>query len=156
MTGNKKLDLIVLALTTAVTAAVLGVFVYTEMLFEKPPTEEKVEKEKLLLFAKKKVNNDNFKVDKVIINLTTEGSRLRFLEIEMFLVPFKVKYNDVFEQSKAYIVDAIIDVASNMMPEELNSVAGKIILQDRIRRRLNQYYEKDLVKEIFFSRFVVQ
>ena len=52
--------------------------------------------------------------------------------------------------------DAIIDIASNMAPEELNTVAGKVILEERIRKRLNDFFGKSLVKEIYFSIFVVQ
>lgn len=156
VTGKKTLDLIILGIATLMTGAVLGVFVYTEILFEKEAPSEAAEKEDLMLFAKNNAGNDNFKIDKIVINLAAEGSRLRFLEIEMHLVPFKSRYNDVFERTKAYINDAVIDVASNMQPAELNSVAGKIILQDRIRKRLNSYYQKDIVKEIFFSSFVVQ
>lgn len=156
MTGKKSLDLIILGLATLITAAVLGVFVYTEMLFTKDMPVEEDEKADLMLFAKKETSGDNFKVDKIIINLNSAGSRLRFLDIELYLVPFKARFNDVFEQSKPYINDTIIDVASNMQPEELNSVAGKILLQGRIRKRLNTYYQNNLVKEIYFSRFVVQ
>ena len=156
MTGKKNIDLIILGLSTFMTAAVLGIFVYTEIIFSKEAPSEEKEKKELMLFMKKKSEQDNFKVDKVIVNLASAGSRLRFLDVEMYLVPFKIEFNDIFEKHKPYVTDTIISVSSNMSPNELNSVAGKILLQSRIRKRLNSYFQKDLVKEIYFSRFVVQ
>jgi flagellar FliL protein len=156
MTGNKKIDTIILGVSTLMTLAVLGTFVYTEIIYERPLPDGDDEKEKLLTNAKSGTETGHYKLEKMIINLNSAGSRLRFLDVEMHLVPFKEKYNDIFDQSKAFVSDSIIDIASNMKPEELNSIAGKILLEDRIKKRLNQYYEKKYVKGIFFSRFVVQ
>lgn len=156
MTGNKKIDTIILGVSTLMTLVVLGTFVYTEIIYERPLPDGEEEKQNLIAHSKKNTETGHFKLDKMIINLNNAGSRLRFLDVEMHLVPFKERYNDIFEQSKPIISDSIIDIASNMKPEELNSIAGKILLEDRIKKRLNRYYEKDYVKGIFFSRFVVQ
>ncbi len=156
MTGNKKIDTIILGISTLMTLAVLGTFVYTEIIYERPLPDGEEEKANLLASSKNSTETGHYKLEKMIINLNSAGSRLRFLDVEMHLVPFKESYNDIFEQSKAFISDSVIDITSNMRPEELNSIAGKILLEDRIKKRLNSYYKKTYVKGIFFSRFVVQ
>ncbi len=156
MTGNKSIDTIILLIATLITGATLGIFVYSEMLFERPLPSDAVEKEKLIEDSKVAVAPDIYKVDKLIINLNSATRRLRFLDVEVNLVPFKSNSIEIFDSKKFYIKDAIIDIASNMAPEELNTVAGKVILEERVRKRLNDFFGKSLVKEIFFSRFVVQ
>ena len=156
MTGNKSLDNILLLLASLITAATLGTFVYSEMLYKKPLPSDALEKEKLIEDSKVSVAPDIYKVEKLIINLNSPSKRLRFLDLEVHLVPFKSDSIDFFETKKFYIKDAIIDIASNMAPDELNTVAGKVILEERIRKRLNDFFGKSHVKEIFFSRFVVQ
>ncbi len=156
MTGNKSIDTIILLIATLITGATLGIFVYSEMLFERPTPSDAIEKTKLLEDSKIAVAPDIYKVDKLIINLSSPTRRLRFLDVEVNLVPFKSETIETFESKKFYIKDVIIDISSNMAPDELNTVAGKVILEERIRKRLNDFFGKSLVKEIFFSRFVVQ
>lgn len=156
MTGNKTIDTALIGLLTLASMATLGVFIYTEMVYQKPLPEEKIEKEALKKDSEQAVAPEIYKLDKLIINLNSQGSRLRFLDVEIHLVPYKSDALETFDSQKAFIVDAIIDISSNMSPEELNTVAGKVLLEERIRRRLNDFFGKSLVKEIFFSRFVVQ
>ncbi len=156
MTGNKTIDSALIGLFTLATLGALGVFIYTEMVYVKPKTSDQVELNNLKKDTKKAVAPEVYKLDKLIINLNNQGSRLRFLDFEVHLVPFQSESNEIFENQKPYIKDAIIDIASNMAPDELNTVAGKVLLEERIRRRLNDFFGKSLIKEIFFSRFVVQ
>lgn len=156
MTGNKSIDTIILLIATLITGATLGIFVYSEMLYERALPSDKVEKKKLIEDSRVAVAPDIYKVEKLIINLSSPTRRLRFLDVEVNLVPFKGQYIEIFDAKKFYIKDVIIDISSNMAPDELNSVAGKVILEERIRKRLNDFFGKSLVKEIFFSRFVVQ
>lgn len=156
MTGNKTLDTILVAILTLATAGALGVFVYTEVLFKRPLPSDGIELDSLKQDIQKEVAPEVYKLDKMIINLNNQGSRLRFLDVEIHFVPFKSDYVEKLESQKAFIQDAIIDISSNMAPDELNTVAGKVLLEERIRRRLNDFFGKSLIKEIYFSRFVVQ
>ena len=138
------------------TVAVLGVFVFTEIVYKRPGANESLEKEALKTDTRADSDPTYFELDKLIINLNTPGSRLRFLDVKISIVPFVESTNDIFEKSKPYITDSIIDIASNMKPSELNSIAGKILLEERIRKRLNNHFNDNLVRKIFFTRFVVQ
>lgn len=156
MTGNKTIDTALVGLLTLASMATLGVFIYTEMVFKKPLPDEGKELEALKTDTEQAVAPEIYKLDKLIINLNSRGSRLRFLDVEIHLVPYKSNALETFDAQKAFIIDAVIDIASNMEPDELNTVAGKVLLEERIRRRLNDFFGKSLIKEIFFSRFVVQ
>jgi flagellar FliL protein len=156
MTGNKTIDTALIGLFTLATLGALGVFIYTEMVYVKPTTSDKVELQALKEDSKKAVAPEVYKMDKLIINLNAQGSRLRFLDVEVHLVPFKSDSIEMIKGQDPYVKDAIIDIASNMAPDELNTVAGKVLLEERIRRRLNDFFGKSIIKEIFFSRFVVQ
>ena len=156
MTGNKTIDTVLVGFLTLATVGTLGIFIYTEMVFKRPLPSNDIELENLKKDAETEIAPEVYKLDKMIINLNSQGSRLRFLDIEIHFVPFKSNYVEKLDEKKAYIQDAIIDISSNMSPDELNSVAGKVLLEERIRRRLNDFFGKNIVKELFFSRFVVQ
>ena len=100
--------------------------------------------------------SSTLKLDKLIVNLKSRTSRLRFLDLQTYLVPFKNQHNDTLEENKAVINDIIIDEAARMKPEELNTVSGKLIFESRLRKRINTVLRGSIVKDIFFSRFVVQ
>lgn len=150
------IDMVLMGLMAAATLGALGIFVYTEMIYKKPLPSEQKEKANLLKDSKKIIFSEAYKLDKMIINLHSRKSRLRFLDIQVYIVPFKPSSNELFEKNKALIHDAIIDVAGQLDPEELNSVAGKILFESRVKKRINDIVNNNLVKELYFSRFVVQ
>ena len=57
---------------------------------------------------------------------------------------------------KHIVRDSFLDIAGEMKPDELNSLTGKILLENRIKQRLNQAAGKKIVQELYFTKFVVQ
>ena len=90
------------------------------------------------------------------INLKTKKSRLRFLETKIHLIPFKTTHLEKLENEKAMIHDRIIQVVGEMNYQEVNSISGKLLLEGRLKNELNSYFGIPIVKEIYFSHFVVQ
>jgi flagellar basal body-associated protein FliL len=43
-----------------------------------------------------------------------------------------------------------------MGPEELSTLSGKILLEDRLKREINKALNKTVVRSIFFPRYIVQ
>jgi len=156
MTGNKTIDMALISLMTLASAAVLALFVYTEMLYTKPLPDEKVEKQKMIQEAKALNFKEAIKLDKLTINLPTERSRLHYLDLESYLIPFKSETRDIVDKKKAIIYDSIIDVASNMESDELNTVMGKMLFENRIKNRINEVLGGKKIKDIQFTVFVVQ
>jgi flagellar FliL protein len=43
-----------------------------------------------------------------------------------------------------------------MKASELNSITGKILLESRIKKRLNSILGAPIIKRIYFSKFIIQ
>lgn len=142
------------------TLAVVGLFYYTEKMYKKPPIDEAAEKAALLTSVDTKGIPTFFKVDKMIVSLIPRNeaanSRMRWLEIEMHLVLFETSDLEEMKTNLPVVQDRIIDIASKMGPDELNSLSGKILLEDRLKREINKAMERPVVKNIFFASFIVQ
>jgi flagellar FliL protein len=54
------------------------------------------------------------------------------------------------------VLDRLIVISSKMGADELNTLTGKILLEDRLRKDINTIFGKPVVKSIFFSRYTVQ
>ncbi len=156
MTGNKLVDNIILILSFLATAACVGVFVYTEVVYQKPLPDGQAELGKLISDNKKMAFPAPFKLDPLIINLNSRKTRLRFLSVEAQLVPFNHDSDDRFETYRSMINDAIINIAGHMTAEELNSISGKILLEERIKKSVNSIVKAQLVKGVLFTKFVIQ
>jgi flagellar FliL protein len=160
MTGKKLIDMILLGVMMLSTLAVVGLFYYTEKMYKKPPIDENAEKASLLSSVSAKTIPTFFKVDKMTISLIppngSANSRMKYLELEMHLVLFESSDVDVMKAYLPIVQDRIIDIASKMAPDELNSLSGKILLEDRLKREINKAMKRPVVKNIYFASFIVQ
>lgn len=156
MTGRKLLDQIIIALTLMTTIATVGVFVYTNVIYKKELPNDATELNSL----KKDFGELNFPttyvLDKITLNLESATRRLRFLDVQINLVLFNQDDSTVLDEHKPQVYDIVIDVAAAISPEELNSLSGKLIFESRIKKRINELVKKRVVKEVFYSKFVVQ
>lgn len=156
MTGNGLIDKIIMGLTVLVGSLIIGVFVYTTMLYQKDPIDEQDQLNRLKTDSKLASLGETYKINQLIINLNSETSRLRFLDITPHFVTFKKEHIDLLTKNESIVSDTVITVAGKMDPEELNTVAGKILLESRIKKELNRRLNTDAVKEIYFAKFVIQ
>jgi|GEM_PF-1760372 len=153
-----KINTLLIFLTALVTAGALGVFVYTLIIFKKPLPDNATEFAKMKADATKSVEIVRpYATEQIVVNLNgSTSSRLRFLSIIVNFVAFTNDQIGKFEENKIEIKDMIIDITSKMRPDELNQVTGKVLLNERIKARLNEFYQERIVRDIFFSEYVVQ
>lgn len=160
MTGKKLFDMILLGVMMLATLAVVGLFYYTEKMYVKPPIDEAAEKTALLNSVDAKAIPTFFKIDKMTISLVpkneTANSRMKWLEVEMHMTVFEASDVELMKTYLPVVQDRIIDIASKMGSEELNSLTGKILLEDRLKKEINKALHKPVVKNIFFASFIVQ
>ena len=149
----QKVSLIVSLLSTA---AALGTLLYINVIHKSPKIKNEEELKKMHEEAGKELAQDAFKLDRLIINLNSNKNKLRFLECSAHFIPFKAEQIALLEKSQAVLQDIFIDTASKMEAEELNSIAGKILLEDRLKRGINAKLGEPMIKKILFSSFVVQ
>jgi flagellar FliL protein len=160
MTGKKMFDMILLGVMILATLAVTGLFYYTEKMYKRPPIDEEAEKKALIESTTAKGIPTFFKVDKMIISLIPKNespnSRMRWLELETHFVLFESNDSEVMKVNLPIVQDRIIDITSRMGADELNSLTGKIILEDRLKREINKALKGPVVKNIYFASFIVQ
>lgn len=153
------IDTVLLVLLALASAAGAGVFIFTNVIYEKPLLSDAIEKALLLKDAADKTFIPSIEMKKKIINLAGRRGRLRFLDMKISLVPFKKQQrdaNDKVEEKRAEISDIIIDISSRMSPGELNTISGKILLENRLKVKMNEILGKKYIKKILFTRFVIQ
>jgi flagellar protein FliL len=160
MTGKKLLDTILLGVMVLTTLAVVGLFYYTEKMYKRPPIDEKKERETFLKESNAKTLPAFYKLDKITVSLvpkdTSGMQRMRYVELEIHLVLFTSDDAGIIKTYLSVVQDKIITVASKMGADELNSLTGKILLEDRLKKEINKSLGKSVVKSIFFSRYIVQ
>lgn len=156
MTGNPSLDKILIGLNGAVALAAAGLVFYAHTSIKPLPTDQKAEELNLQksAAADNEVTAVTFK--KMVVNIYTEGTRLRYLEVEVGLLPFSESHKELLKKAEFLLQDALIDIGARMAPDELSSVTGKILLEDRLKKRLNEKFGAQIIKQVYFSRFVVQ
>lgn len=160
MTGKKLVDTILVALTLLTTLGVLGLFYFTEKMYKKPPIDEVKEKEALMKQTDEKATPELFKLETMVFSLIPKDSqkvqRMRYLEIEVHLVLFEAEDKEMLKNNLPVVQDRIMEISSKMGPEELSTLSGKILLENRIKTEINQKLNKPVVKTIYFSRYIVQ
>jgi flagellar protein FliL len=160
MTGKKLIDMILLAVMLLTTSGVIGLFYYTEKVYKRPPIDEKKEQEAFLKDGNPKAMPAFYKIDKMTVSLVPKDSagaqRMRYVELEIHLVLFKAEDAGIIKTYLSIVQDKIITVSSKMGADELNSLTGKILLEDRLKKQINTTLGKPVVKSIFFSRYIVQ
>ncbi len=156
LTGNKLIDNVLVGLSVLASAICLGTIIYSDKIFKKELPQDTIEKLKMLEEVKGAAYPEPFKLEKMTVNLLSRKNKLRYLDTIVHIVPFNSKDNDFFEDKKFEIIDIIIDVSGRMGPSEINTVLGKILYEDRIKKGINSVFGKNLVKDIFFSKFTVQ
>lgn len=160
MTGKKMFDMILTGLSLLTTIAVIGLFYYTEKMYVKPPINEEEEKARLLKENHSKTMPVLFKVDKMTVSLSPNeaklNQRMHWLEIEASFALFKEDDQGVMKAYLPIVQDRIISVTSKMGPDEINTVSGKVVLEERLKNEINKSLNKKIVRSIYFSKFVVQ
>jgi flagellar FliL protein len=160
MTGKKMLDNILVGLMLLSSIGVISLFYYTEVSYKRPPIDEAKEKETFLKTFDPKTVPTLLKIDKMVISLIPKdeksNQRMKYLEIEAHLVLFKSEYLESMKTNVSVVLDRLIVISSKMGADELNTLTGKILLEDRLRKDINSIFGKPVVKSIFFSRYTVQ
>lgn len=133
-----------------------GLVYYSNYMIKKVPTDQAAELQNMLNDSTLANKITPHKLKKITVNLYSQKNRLRYLDVELDLLPFKEEDKEILKKHNDIIFDIIIQIASDMTPEELNSVSGRILLENRIKTQINQALSKSIIREIFFSRFVIQ
>jgi flagellar basal body-associated protein FliL len=162
---KKNLGLMLGLLNTVVIAAVLGLFVYTKIIFKRPPITES--KERLKLLAKKNQPNKPqakkliITLDPVSANLDpytdTDGKqKVHYVSLTIAVEIRDEKEASKFELAKPVVLDRVIQNLGKKKFEDLNQVQGRYVFRSQIIDAANDYLGAPIVTEIYFSDFLLQ
>jgi flagellar basal body-associated protein FliL len=161
-----KLPLILGLLNTVAIGAVLGLFVYTKVLYKRPPITEEQERARLAGKARTSVVSPEakralVKLDPVTVNLDPftgpDGkSKVHYAAITLTVEIRDEKEVERFNSAKAVVMDKVIQGLSKKKFEDLNQVQGRYVFRSQIIDSANQFFKGPLVTEIYFSDFLLQ
>lgn len=156
MTGNSKIDKIIFLIALLVALASAGLVYYSHNMISAVKTDETKEFTSMANDLVNGLNTPKVSLEEISINLYSRKTKLRFLNIKMDLELFEDGMQDKVKDLTPMVNDQLIDVAGNMRASELNSITGKILLESRIKKRLNKLLGANVIKKIYFSKFIIQ
>ncbi|MBD63929.1 MAG: hypothetical protein CME62_01880 [Halobacteriovoraceae bacterium] len=156
MTGNQSLDKILAALNVAIVGLSVGLIYYSHNIISPPPTDRGGELGSMIEKEMGELQKPPVVLEEIVVNLYSREARLRFLDTQMNIELYEEKDREAVMLLKPHIFDTLIDVAGNMSPNELNSVTGKILLETRVKNRVNDMVPNPVIRKILFSKFIIQ
>ena len=142
------LDLIVMGLGTF--------FVYSATVGYEKASVTEAELNKELIEFQKSLQNNPIIYSMETFNTNLEGIPRRFLRIKINLEMLDEEgYEEVINLG-AEARDSIIKLLNNKRFKDLDSVQGKLHLKNQITAQINGFLQRGVVKNVYFSEFVVQ
>ncbi len=96
-----------------------------------------------------------FSLDTFIVNLADEGGH-RYLRVTMDLELAQDSAQDDIKSRLAQIRDSVLMILPAKRFEDISTGAGKIALRDELMNKLNSFFNRQVITNIYFSEFVVQ
>lgn len=162
----KKIGLILGLVNTVAIAAVLGLFVYTKMIYKRPPITESQERKRLAQAAHKvEVVHDQkkgiVKLDAITANLDPytgpDGKqKMHYVSISLAVEIRDEKEVSKFEEIKPIVLDQILQQLGKRKFEDLNQVQGRYLFRSTIIDATNAYLKEPLITEVYFTEFLLQ
>ncbi len=151
------LQKILIIVNLAVVLAGAGLVFYSHNVIKPEATNQAAETQKLKDDAIAQTQVQAVPIKKFVVNLHSRNTRLRYLDIEMNVLTFTEEQKEIVKASEYIFKDVVVEIASHLEPDELDSVTGKILLENKIKKRVNEKLgEPPVIKQIYFSGFVVQ
>jgi flagellar FliL protein len=147
--------LIFLNLIVALVSA--GVVFYAHNVIKPVPIDQKAEAQALKDNAANNRNIHPTLIKKFAVNLYSQGTRLRYLDLEMNILTFEESQKAIIKSNEHLFKDIVIETASQLSPDDLDPITGKILFENKIKQQINaKIGDPPVVKKIYFSVFVVQ
>ena len=150
------LQKILILVNLIVVVAGAGLVYYAHNMIKPEATNVASEVENLKTSALEQASVTAVPMKKFVVNLFSRDTRLRYLDVEMNIVPFYENQKELIKANEHLFKDIVIEVASQLQPDDLDSLSGKILLENKIKKQVNAKLGQPVVKQIFFSGFVVQ
>jgi flagellar FliL protein len=151
-----KVQKILIILNLVVVLAGAGLVYYAHNMIKPEPTNQAAEAESLKTNAAEQAQVQALPMKKFVVNLHSRETRLRYLDVEMNILPFHNDQKELIKANEYLLKDILIETASHLAPEDLDTLSGKILLENKLKKQINAKFGQPVVKQIYFSGFVVQ
>lgn len=119
-------------------------------------TEEQAERELASVSESADLTPLIYTMDSFTINLGGEPKRTVRMEVNLQMLG-KEGFEEVMEpDNRARTRDRIVRLLNDQSFSDLDSIQGKLFLKDKIAKEVNSILRRGVVKDVFFSDFVVQ
>lgn len=97
-----------------------------------------------------------YTLDKFTVNLGGEPRRTVRLEVNLHMLGKEAFEEVMLIENRARVRDRIVRVLNEKSFSELESIQGKLFLKDKIAMEVNGILNSGVVKDVYFTDFVVQ
>ncbi|MCE3010637.1 MAG: flagellar basal body-associated FliL family protein [Proteobacteria bacterium] len=97
-----------------------------------------------------------YTMDKFTVNLNGEPKRTVRLEVNLEMLGKDGFEELISTENRAKARDRIVRILNEKSFAEVESIQGKLFLKDRISGEINALLKDGVVKDVYFSEFVVQ
>lgn len=153
-----KILQLVFAIINFVMMGAGGYLVYASTMgWENPSiTEEMAERELASTSQEADMGPLVYTMDKFTVNLGGEPKRTIRLEVNLQMLG-KDGFEEVMEpENRAKARDRVVRLLNEKSFSDLESIQGKLFLKDKIAGEVNGILRRGIVKDVFFSDFVVE
>lgn len=151
---------ILILVNLVIALAGAGLVYYSHNMIKPEPTNQVAEAESIKTQAMEKAQLQPVPIKKFVVNLHSKSTRLRYLDLEMNILTFHEDQKELIKSNEHILKDIVVEIASNLDPEDLDTVTGKILLENKIKKQVNAKLDSSgnqpVIKQIYFSGFVVQ
>lgn len=97
-----------------------------------------------------------FTMDKFTVNLNGEPRRTIQIEVSLEMLGQEGFEEVINTENRAKARDKIVRILNDKTFADIESIQGKLFLKDRIAMEVNGLLSQGVVKDVYFSNFVVQ
>lgn len=156
---NDMVKKILTSLLIATNLGVLGLgsyWVYISTIgYEYPRVTEQALREPASLKEKFGETPMIYTMDKFNVNLSGAPRRSIRLQVNLDMIS-PVAFQEVMDfEYRAKARDRIVKILNDSTVDELETIQGKLFLKDKIVAEVNQILDKGLVKDVYFTDFVM-
>jgi flagellar basal body-associated protein FliL len=160
----KKIGLLLGILNTVAIAAVLGLFVYSKMVFKRPEITEDKERAKLEKSAGQSASNEKHfmvSLDPITVNLDPfkgeDGKeKVHYATLTLAVELRSEEDSAKFLAAKPVVLDRVIANLGKKKFEDMNQVQGRYLFRSQVIDAANEYLGAQIVTEVYFSDFMLQ
>jgi len=156
---NELIKKIVVSVFVAVNLSVLAVgsyWVYISTIgYDFPKVTEKSLREPANLKEKFGDAPMIYTMDKFTVNLSGLPKRTIRVQVNLDMIS-PVAFQEIMDfEYRAKARDKIVKILTDKTVDDLESIQGKLFLKDKIVAEVNQILHKGLVKDVYFTDFVM-